>query len=389
MPGSPALSVPAQLITRNRCSGSLVSCICFPASFLGVVTFCAGCCAENLPYLTANTNLDEPENFQNGEFEYMNMPAIYILSCLANSQSMGMIGSAFKTLKAASTIMQKKFPMVHGPAVDVEGVSEVPYITRNTFAYAFALTIQAVCYSANDPTIKTRSEEVYEKALRDFEQLDDDKFNDLVAWYIFNFVKRVISPEPAGPGAVGLSRQAIASKNRTCAAASNTNDSVPAPASASAAASAAASTSAADSATAPASASSAAAGPSAAKGRGRAAEPAAAPAAVATPAAPAVATAADDTAAAAPTIGGGDDDHANDDDGSTGKDKSKGKDNNKSSSAEDEEDKEEEAEEGAPSASQASSSSPGKKDAAKPTKPAPARGGGRGGRPATRGRSKP
>ena len=114
------------------------------------MTFCPGCGAENLSSLTAKTNLNEPETFHLQQFDYLNMTSMYILGTLAGSQSMNLIWAAFKNLKAADKIMNKKFPDVDGLAEDVEGVSEAPYIRHTTISYAVFVTISCICYTSKD-----------------------------------------------------------------------------------------------------------------------------------------------------------------------------------------------------------------------------------------------
>jgi hypothetical protein len=81
------------------------------------------------------------------EYILYNVFAVYILSQLAASQSMGLIGSGFKNPKAAATMMSKRFPAL--PDADPP-LARLPYVTPQTLAYAISLVILAVCYSSPD-----------------------------------------------------------------------------------------------------------------------------------------------------------------------------------------------------------------------------------------------
>ncbi len=121
--------------------------------------------AENLAYLNDKIDFNCPENFHEYEFDYLNLPSIYILSTLAASQSMVKIGSAFKNIKNAESITTKRLPTLFGGNDEVESASDVPYITRHTMAYAISLTVSCLCYAINDESNKGRADEVYDKAL--------------------------------------------------------------------------------------------------------------------------------------------------------------------------------------------------------------------------------
>ena len=169
--------------------------------------------AENLAYLNDKMDINRPENFHTYEFDYLNLPSIYILSALATAQSMNKIWSAFKNVRKSESIMTKKFPSLFGNA-EMEGASDVPYITRHTMAYAISLTVSCIYYAINDESHKGRADEVYDKALRDLEQLSDDAFTDLLGRLLQYYVQNVVSPEPPGPGPHSLSRQQIADRAR-------------------------------------------------------------------------------------------------------------------------------------------------------------------------------
>ena len=161
--------------------------------------------AENLPYLNDKMDLNSPENFHLYEFDYLNLPSIYILSALAASQSMGKIGSAFKNVRNSETIMAKRFPTLVGGDAELEGASDVPYITRHTMAYAISLTVSCLYYAINDESNKGRAEEVYDKTLRDLEQMTNDAFTDLLGGLLQHKRHGVVCPEPHGPGPLSLS----------------------------------------------------------------------------------------------------------------------------------------------------------------------------------------
>ncbi len=62
-----------------------------------------------MAYLNDTKDLRTPDKFNEFEFQQMNLASIYMLSALASSQSMGRIGSAFKNVKNAASIMQRNF----------------------------------------------------------------------------------------------------------------------------------------------------------------------------------------------------------------------------------------------------------------------------------------
>ena len=187
--------------------------ICFKKLFV-LLTCCVCFFAENLAYLTDKTDYKDPAKFHDVEFEYMNMLAIYMLGALAASQSMGKVGFAFKNVKNSELIMSKRFPTLDGLATEHECVSGAPYITRQTLAYAISLSVSALFYAVNDESNTGRAEEVYDKALRDMEQLSDAKFDECLGGLLAFYVQRVTSPEPPGPGTMLMSRQEVVDSNR-------------------------------------------------------------------------------------------------------------------------------------------------------------------------------
>jgi hypothetical protein len=187
--------------------------ICFKYLFV-LLTCCVCLFAENLAYLTDKTDYKDPAKFHDVEFEYMNLPAIYMLGALAASQSMAKVGFAFKSVKNSELIMSKRFPTLDGLATEHECVSGAPYITRQTLAYAVSLSVSALFYAVNDESNTGRADEVYDKALRDMEQLSDAKFDECLGGLLQFYVQNVNSPEPPGPGTMPLSRQEVAVNNR-------------------------------------------------------------------------------------------------------------------------------------------------------------------------------
>jgi hypothetical protein len=187
--------------------------ICFKYLFV-LLTCCVCLFAENLAYLTDKTDYKDPAKFHDVEFEYMNLPAIYMLGALAASQSMAKVGFALKSVKNSELIMSKRFPTLDGLATEHECVSGAPYITRQTLAYAVSLSVSALFYAVNDESNTGRADEVYDKALRDMEQLSDAKFDECLGGLLQFYVQNVNSPEPPGPGTMPLSRQEVAVSNR-------------------------------------------------------------------------------------------------------------------------------------------------------------------------------
>ena len=84
----------------------------------------------------------------------MNLFAVFVLAKLAGSQSMGLLAAGFKNMKAARTLLTKKFPALPDAETPLERIS---YITRQTVAYALSLVASSVCYHASDVMNKGRS----------------------------------------------------------------------------------------------------------------------------------------------------------------------------------------------------------------------------------------
>ncbi len=119
-----------------------------------------------MAYLNETMDLSSPDKFNEMEFQQMNLVSIYMLSALESSQSMGRLGLAFKNVKKAAVIMQKKFPKLssvpESAAAECEGVSECPVLIRHTLAYAISLsvTVSCICYICNQivgPAFEERS----------------------------------------------------------------------------------------------------------------------------------------------------------------------------------------------------------------------------------------
>lgn len=176
-----------------------------------------------MAYLNETMDLSSPDKFNEMEFQQMNLASIYMLSALASSQSMGRLGLAFKNVKKAAVIMQKKFPKLssvpESAAAECEGVSECPVLTRHTLAYAISLSVSCICYICNDDANKGRADEVYEKALRDLELMSDEEFAPLLGKLIEYYVERVVSSEPLGPGHVRVTTTSGGGSGRIAAAA--------------------------------------------------------------------------------------------------------------------------------------------------------------------------
>ncbi len=101
--------------------------------------------AENVGFLPQSTN---KENLPNEEylsslpFVHLKMASMYILYRVCSSQSMDIIGAGFKNLKALDAMLQRTFPAL--PFADPP-LQTLPYITRQTVAYALSLPRHVVC----------------------------------------------------------------------------------------------------------------------------------------------------------------------------------------------------------------------------------------------------
>ena len=130
-----------------------------------------------------------------------NVFAVYILSHLAASQSMGLIGAGFKNPKAAVTMMSKRFPALPRGLDDIGSpLPRLPYVTPQTLAYALSLVLSAVCYSSTDIMTKGKAALQYEKLVDDFTKdgstLDEwsDALGITIRSYLFNVTSAEVEP---------------------------------------------------------------------------------------------------------------------------------------------------------------------------------------------------
>lgn len=125
----------------------------------------------------------------------LNVFSVYILSRLAASQSMGLIGSGFKNRKAVNTMMSKRFPAL--PDADPP-LASLPYVTPQTLAYAHSLVISAVCYSRTDIMTKGKASLLYEKLYDEYAKGEEEEFiSDLRATirsFLFNATAAEVEP---------------------------------------------------------------------------------------------------------------------------------------------------------------------------------------------------
>lgn len=158
--------------------------------------------SENLGQFTDDIDLCELMNYSADEIsakEYrtFNVPAIYLLSVLGASQSMGLIGAGFKNPKACMTMMAKRFPAL--PETDPP-LAKLPYVTPQTLAYALSLVVTAVCYSSTDIMTKGKAPLLYERLREDFAKVEQEDFNSELATtirsYLFNATAAEAQPAP-------------------------------------------------------------------------------------------------------------------------------------------------------------------------------------------------
>ena len=151
------------------------------------------------------------------DYHAMNVFTAYILSRLATSQSMGIIGAGFKSPKHAVAMLSKRFPPV--PDADVP-LGSLPYITRQTVAYALSLVVSAVSYSRTCILTKGKAPLLYEKIYDELAKMTDDVFNEelllLVRSYLFNTTAAEVQPTAAASATPG--RAAAATPSRAAAA---------------------------------------------------------------------------------------------------------------------------------------------------------------------------
>ena len=173
------------------------------------------CGAENIGYLPRNINLakiiEDEDKISELEFKHINMAAMYILARVTSSQCMGLAGSGFKNMKASRSMMARRFTAL--PHADPP-LDELPYITRQTVAYALSLVMSCVCYSVNDPMTKGRATQIYEKTLANYSRLSDKEFQNVLRANLSEWVLQVTAPEPPGPEVAVMSLQQVAAADR-------------------------------------------------------------------------------------------------------------------------------------------------------------------------------
>ena len=64
----------------------------------------------------------------------------------------------------------------------------MPYITRQTVAYALSLVMACVCYSYNDTMTKGRADQVYEKLLNNYSKTEEEPFGELLRYNLTEWV---------------------------------------------------------------------------------------------------------------------------------------------------------------------------------------------------------
>ena len=150
-----------------------------------------------------------PQEISAKDYRNMNVVTVYILSRLAASQSMGIIGAGFKSPKHAVAMLSKRFPAV--PDADVP-LGALPYITRQTVAYALSLVVSAVSYSRTCILTKGRAPMLYEKLYDELAKMTDDVFNEelllLIRSYLYNTTATEV--EPTAPASAAPRRAAAA-----------------------------------------------------------------------------------------------------------------------------------------------------------------------------------
>jgi hypothetical protein len=150
-----------------------------------------------------------PQEISAKDYRNMNVVTAYLLSRLAASQSMGIIGAGFKSPKHAVAMLSKRFPAV--PDADVP-LGSLPYITRQTVAYALSLVVSAVSYSRTCILTKGRAPMLYEKLYDELAKMTDDVFNEelllLIRSYLYNTTATEV--EPAAPASAAPRRAAAA-----------------------------------------------------------------------------------------------------------------------------------------------------------------------------------
>jgi hypothetical protein len=169
--------------------------------------------AENIGILPNSIDLDTvlmQEDLSKYPFVHLNMPGMYILYRFCSSQSMGIVGAGVKNLKALHVMLQRRFPAL--PAAEPP-LETLPYITRQTVAYALSLVMLCVCYAFNDPMTKGRADQLYENVMAGYGKLDDDQFQEILSFTLTEWVTKVTAPESAESGVGVMSQQEVAEAN--------------------------------------------------------------------------------------------------------------------------------------------------------------------------------
>jgi len=142
--------------------------------------------------------------------EHLNVIAVYMLHTLALSQSMANIAVAFRNARNMERFLSEQF----------SGEDDVaPILTRQTVAYAIYLSVQSVCFRTTDEMLKGKPASTYERALADFEKLDNPTWRSLMESLLIPYVRQVTCPEGPAPSAPTFTKlQSIASDSARKAA---------------------------------------------------------------------------------------------------------------------------------------------------------------------------
>ena len=168
--------------------------------------------AENLAYFSNDTDLNiahelDADTWTGLSMEHLNMIAVYMLHTLALSQSMANLAVAFRNARNMERFLSEQF----------SGDDDVaPILTRQTVAYAIYLSVQSVCFRTTDEMLKGKPASTYERALADFEKLDNPTWRSLMESLLIPYVRQVTCPEGPAPQASAptfTKIQSIASDN--------------------------------------------------------------------------------------------------------------------------------------------------------------------------------
>ena len=138
------------------------------------------------------------------------MIAVYMLHTLAESQSMANLAVAFRNARNMERFLDEQ----------CSGEDNVaPILTRQTMAYAIYLSVQSVCFRTTDEMLKGKPASTYERALADFEKLNDPTWRSLLESLLIPYVRQVTCPEGPAPSAPTFTKiQSIASDSARKAA---------------------------------------------------------------------------------------------------------------------------------------------------------------------------